>query len=248
MNLLVVDIGNTRLKWGWLDTNGLLVGDPVVYRQADLEDVLDALWVFSGAPEKVIIANVARDIIRDQISGWLWSKWKIKPELLVSPTRWGFLRHAYAVPEHLGCDRWAAMIEAFHSVKSAVCVVDCGSAITIDMVDAHGQHLGGFILPGFSAMQLALQENTSLHPGELTVSLPFQPAHSTQAAITGGIAFAVESLVTKTLNWLEQATGQTAQCYITGGDANMLSRLLQHEHISDPDLVIKGLVRIAGGN
>lgn len=246
MSLLVIDIGNTRLKWGWFDSNGLLIGDPVVHKGADVEPYLEEKWTFAVAPRKVVISCVANDDVLIRVINWLQEHWQINAERFVSPEQHGGLRNAYEDPERLGSDRWLAMFEAYQMLKTTVCVVDCGSAITIDAIDSQGQHLGGLILPGFNAMRSSLGQNTNLLVDSVDASANFQLANSTQKAIAMGTSYAISSLVMKTISWLEQETSDAVQCIITGGDAEKLSAILEYKHIVDKDLVIKGLVRTAG--
>jgi type III pantothenate kinase len=246
MSLLVIDLGNTRLKWGRMDSDGLLVGEPVVHMDTNIEQLLDKVWTFAVIPQRVVIASVASDTLRLQVENWLIAKWGVKAEKITSSAQLGELKNAYLIPEQLGCDRWVAMLEAFYTVKTAVCVVDCGSAVTIDAVDKQGKHLGGMILPGFSAMTSALTANTGLSFLDNVLPDSFQLARSTHDAIALGTSQAIISLVLRTLKWLEQVTGESVKCFITGGDGEKLSALLECEHIVDNDLVIKGLVRIAG--
>src|SRR5699024_1677202 len=84
----------------------------------------------------------------------------------------GGVKTKYRYPERLGADRWAAAVGAYAASKKAVCVVDCGSAITFDAVDSAGRHLGGLIVPGWNLMRSAL------HLG--TADLPFAEADSVE--------------------------------------------------------------------
>jgi type III pantothenate kinase len=247
MSLLVIDLGNTRLKWGWQDTAGLLVGEPVVHRDTDLGELLKGTWTFPVAPARVLMTNVANAALADQLTQWLKKQWNISPELIGSSAQLGEVKNSYSNPEQLGSDRWVAMLEAWYMAQSTVCVIDCGTAVTIDVVDQSGQHLGGVIMPGFEAMLTALTSTTSLVLDKPQVPATFELAKNTQAAIATGTSQSIISLVNKTLEWLKQETGESAECFLTGGDSARLSSLLEHSHIVDNDLVIKGLVRIANG-
>jgi type III pantothenate kinase len=247
MSLLVIDLGNTRLKWGWQDTAGLLVGEPAVHRDTDLGELLKGIWTFPVAPERVLMTSVANATLADALTQWLKNQWSIIPELVASTAQLGAVKNSYSNPEQLGSDRWVAMLEAWYMAQSTVCVIDCGTAVTIDVVDKSGQHLGGVIMPGLDAMMTALTSTTSLLLDKPQVPAKFELATNTQAAIATGTSQSIISLVNKTLEWLEQKTGQTAECFLTGGDSVRLSSLLEHSHVVDNDLVIKGLVRIARG-
>ena len=66
----------------------------------------------------------------------------------------------YRDPERLGVDRWLALIAARERSKQPTVIVDAGSACTIDLLDSEGRHLGGYILPGLTAMGEALVRGT----------------------------------------------------------------------------------------
>jgi type III pantothenate kinase len=193
----------------------------------------------------VVIASVADRVRRDQLAAWVQQHWSLSVEFIVSPAQGQGLKNSYRDPAQLGCDRWAAMVAAYHAAHSAVCVVDCGSAVTIDVVDKAGQHQGGLILPGIQAMHSSLTRHTTLTSvdfSKLTLSIL---GTSTQEGIICGITHAISSLVQQTLFDLERTTGMTATCYLTGGDAKVIAPLLHVSYVQEADLVLKGLAIMA---
>ena len=245
MSLLVIDLGNTRLKWGWHDSNGLHVGEPLVHKNADLDAWLTKNWSFPAAPERVLMTSVAGETLAGQLITFIQRQWHVIPERIYSTAQLGTLKNAYTKPEQLGSDRWVAMFEAYNSVKKNVCVIDCGTAVTIDAIDKSGQHLGGMIMPGFDAMLATLTASTQLSTANIEIPTEFAMATDTQAAIVTGVSQSIGNLAARTLDWLQQRTGEPAACFVTGGDGARLSALLEHEHIVEADLVLKGLARIA---
>ena len=234
MNLLV-DIGNTRLKWAVCSESGLVVGAPINYADIDSHR-LAQLWQTLARPDYVAIACVATHEISDTVQ-------------TVSQTLWPFVRvlkaqseaerlgvkNAYPEPQKLGVDRWLGMVAAYHHYRKALCVVACGTAITLDMVDASGQHLGGLIAPGLRLMRDALVQGTANL--QLVVgTYPFGLASFTDAAIANGTLAAACGFIEFALN----SQTDVFQLILTGGDASQLPKTATIE----PDLVLRGLALI----
>lgn len=248
MTHLYVDVGNTRLKWAVYQQDALQVAPPVEHRQQDMVAILDEVWSALAVPNQVLVSCVASGQLREGIGNWTQQKWGVQAEFITSPAQGCNVKNGYQQPEQLGCDRWLAMVAARSIVQSAVLVIDCGSAITLDVVDGQGQHLGGLIVPGFNAMQSALAANTSLSIAPVRHGQSFRLGTTTQAGIELGITHAIAALVSRTLDWLQQERGINPACFITGGDARLLSSILEYEHTVDQDLVLKGLARVASGS
>lgn len=245
MQTLLIDLGNTRCKWAWHDGRVLQASSVLLHRGQEFPALLTQAFARQPRPDRVYIASVADVARRDMLVHWLREHWSISADLLISPAAGNGLKNAYLEPARLGCDRWAAMVAAFQQARSAVCVVDLGSAITLDVVAASGQHLGGLILPGLHAMGDALTRHTTLDAVDFSQDVSALLATSTQAAMARGITYAVSSLITQLLSDLKQQRQIAAACYLTGGDSTVIAPLLQLPYVIDPDLVLKGLALIA---
>lgn len=245
MSILLVDLGNTRLKWARADGDRPLASEVLLHRDQPLAALLDTAWAAQPRPERVLIASVADPACRDSLNQWLQRQWSLTPDWLVSPARGQGLQNSYAEPARLGCDRWAAMVAAFQLARAAVCVVDCGTAVTLDVVDATGMHRGGLILPGLSAMQTALTGQTALAPVDPARVVSGLLASATEDAIVLGARRAVAALVQQTVTELAQQQAIQARCYLTGGDAERIAPLLALPYELVPDLVLQGLAVIA---
>jgi len=247
MNLLVVDIGNTRLKWAIQTKDELQPARPVTYDKNNVRATLDQYWASIEPPARMLISCVAGDDVCHSVENWVKLHWRIEPSFLVSPDRANGVTNAYAQPEQLGSDRWAAIVEAYNRVNAAVCVIGCGTAVTLDVIDDAGKHLGGLIMPGFVAMKSVLVDKTSLSPDTPIAFAPFHLGTTTQEGIQLGTIYSVPSLVSSTLSWLKATAGLSPACILTGGDADLLSAMLDYRHSVDEGLVLKGLARIAHG-
>lgn len=242
---LLIDLGNTRLKWAVYDGHLPLHSAAITHRDQDLAALLATAWATLPRPGRVLLASVAAPAVTDALTQWLTQQWALTPRVLVSPAEGQGITNSYAEPARLGCDRWAAMVAAYHLAQDAVCVVDCGSAVTLDAVDAAGQHLGGLILPGLQAMQTALSRGTALPAVEFTRPAPGLLGTSTRDAIVNGISHAIGALVQQVVTELAGPSGVAPQCYLTGGDAEVIAPLLSIPHQMLPDLVLQGLAVIA---
>ncbi len=245
MQTLLVDFGNSRIKWALHDGAGQQASSVLIHRQQSLEAVLTQAWASLSPPQRVVIASVADADRKAQLSGWIQQHWSLTPEFIVSPATGQGLTNSYRDPEKLGSDRWAAMVAAYHAAHTAVCVVDCGSAVTIDVVDATGRHQGGMILPGIHTMQAALTAHTALAPVDFSRGPLTLLGTSTQDAIASGITHAISALVQQTLAEQAQTLGTTVICFLTGGDAGIIAPLLPLAYVLEPDLVLQGLAIMA---
>lgn len=245
---LYVDAGNTRIKW-------IHDGMPKA-RVADSPQRLGAQW---EALDSVRISQVTGSCVRgdelaaglDQLAQACFGK---KIGWMCSVSRARGVTNAYAKPENLGIDRWAALIAARALYPGEACiVVDAGTAITVDMLDATGLHRGGVILPGARSMLDTLGRAEQLFPDasrdlhQLAGSAQAL-ADNTQEAVLAGIIFAVQggvsAVIAQQARQINVKIG-TIPIILTGGDSPML-KLDGLSAFSVPDLVLHGLRLLTG--
>ena len=145
--------------------------------------------------------------------------------------------------------RWLALIGAWTRTRSALCVVDAGTAVKVDSVDAGGKHLGGLIVPGIHMMRDALMNKTSDIADAArhsTPSLAGVLANNTIGAVSRGAVFALAGMADRAAEVIEQSTGIKPKLFITGGDAGMITGTMRSHGEIVPDLVLQGLAVIAG--
>jgi type III pantothenate kinase len=240
MSVLLLDVGNTRLKWLRLGEHGSRRG-AILHRDRPWEAVLDELLEEHEAPAAVALANVAGQTVEQTLAQWVGSHW---PDALwyvarVQAQACGIV-NAYREPAGLGIDRWLAMIGARAVVGLPACVIDCGSAVTIDAVDGAGRHRGGVIFPGLRLLNESLREGTGLRPQRDSDSEEFPPRDTVAAIDQGclrGLAGAIEHLVVE----LSGELGDETRRVVTGGDAARLLPLLGSRFTLQEDLVLEGL-------
>jgi type III pantothenate kinase len=242
--LLLLDIGNSRGKWLLLD------GARQVNRgSAELSTLADAVGSdIHGA--QVLVASVASDARNTELAERLYA---LDCRVWFAGARAGLagLTNSYAEPERMGVDRWLAMLAARKRSARRICVVDAGSALTIDLVSEDGEHEGGFIIPGTELMLRALFADTDRVRFDAPVSPAILPGRSTAEAVANGLLLAQVGALRLALD-LEPATqsdadadaarGSRPRLYLCGGAAATLQAALDMDCVLAPDLVLEGLL------
>lgn len=242
--ILLVDMGNTRLKsalW-WADNWRDL--PPCAWGSAAENALLFAeLWA-GAQPARVLCCNVAGLARADDLRRWCRQQWGLEVEFFDSTSPVPGLRCGYREPRQLGDDRWMAVVAA-HALYPGepCCVIDCGTATTVDLLAAGGEHLGGAILPGIGTMRRALVSNTADLPPASGEPVAF--ARDTVAAIAGGTAYALAGAIERLLCEARERVGGALHCVLTGGEAAQIKPLLREAMEIHPQLVLRGLVEAA---
>lgn len=245
MNLLL-DIGNTRIKFATV-VNGVLQGADQIIHGSDPEaSAAELIDRCRQKPEHVLASNVAGSAFGEAIAAAVDSRWNLSVEFALAQPAAGSVRNGYLDYRQLGVDRWLAMLAAVDRYRKAVCIVDAGTAVTIDQVDEHGQHLGGIIVPGFDLMWRSLVGNTgdlerlsgSGEKSERNGAALF--GRCTDEAIVGGTMSAVRGLVEHCMETALERYGDPV-LVITGGDAERIIPYIRMPAEHRPMLVLEGL-------
>ncbi|MGR9051854.1 MAG: type III pantothenate kinase [Gammaproteobacteria bacterium] len=237
---VLVDIGNSRLKWGSASAFSIKSGAPIAHRADAFEVELETVWQnVQPSPTRVAVSCVAAESVADtarSIAAKLWphAEW-IRA---VSEASACGVVNGYRFPKQLGVDRWLSLIGARRlRPDTVVCIVDCGTAVTVDVVAADGRHLGGLIAPGLTLMKQTLSKNTVALPFNNNV-YPVGLAETTEAGIFNGTLFAVVGLIRSVMERLNEKPA----LILTGGDAVLIAEHLNLDCSVEPDLVLYGLV------
>jgi type III pantothenate kinase len=244
--MLLLDAGNTSVKWGLCEGGNIAASGSFIHAGNNIDDLADQSWSALQTPAGIVIANVAGKELGRRLSGWIIKHWGITPVFVVATGQACGVTNAYTVPEHLGVDRWAALIGA-RQHGGAACIVDCGTAITLDMLGADGVHQGGLILPGVGMLQQMLLKNTALTNTSRTQEPAGLFAMGTADAINGGALYMAVAAIDRIVADMASAMDAHPDVVITGGDASRILTLLACPARHDPELVLKGLAMLAGG-
>ena len=248
-NILLVDIGNSSLKWCIADYNGLSAMSQQLYPKDIIVDFFINIWCVLEKPNGIIVSCVAQDIVWQALEKACFELWNIKVEKVKSPKKQHGLINAYENALSLGSDSWCAMLGGLQQTNSAFIVINAGSALTVDVVNEAGQHLGGYIVPGVNMMKQSL----GLHTAQVQVDstsnamVDLSLGRSTEDCVESGIHLMV-------VKYLEAIYEKVAldmngcQTFVSGGDAISIADLLSFNCDVVPDLVLRGLAVIATDN
>jgi len=170
--------------------------------------------------------------------------WPAEPEFSIARTAQCGVRNGYARAQQLGSDRWAALIGAWHQVRGACLVVNCGTATTVDALSDDGVFIGGLILPGAALMQRSLHDNAALLQSAQGTLRDF-PLNAADAIRSGTIR-ATQGAIMRQYNLLQQRF-PAARCLLSGGAAESVMAQLAVGCERRDDLVLQGL-QVMGEN
>ena len=242
---LLVDIGNSRLKWELRRQGKTNESSAVGYSDTGMLELLDKAWLSLPAPDRVVISSVASESINHQITQWVKNNWSLHPHFVHSVDPYPGVINGYVKPEQLGVDRWVTIIAAYVKFKGPVVVVDCGTAVTIDLVDGEGCHHGGWILAGLNTAINCLRKNTAI-PGFDDAEPQLQPARTTAEAVANGSLLTIAGAIGRIAKDLTEQPGfNKVRWVLTGGDADRLSTAIDIDYQRIDELMMDGLQLLA---
>ena len=242
--MLLCDVGNTRVKWALASGRGRLEQWVAVAHQGNsVPAALERSLASLGVVERVVACSVASSSVDESLESFARQLWSLSVQWMPARRQgWG-VRCAYAAPETMGADRWAMLVAARRRSPRGACVVSCGTAVTVDLLDARGRHLGGVILPGVSLMRRSIFENTALI-APATGKVAALPSNTPDAVATGTV-LAAASTVDRLFAELRRSSGPDVECILCGGDAAEVRGLMVHDAVVRPCLVLEGLAVMA---
>jgi len=244
--MLLVDIGNSRVKWSVLQGGRLSpqqAAEPADWNAADWQR---SLFPPAGL-RRVVVASVAGGEPVERLREAARQAGCEFQRVTTTAVAAG-VRNAYPDPQLLGVDRWLAIIAAHRLASAPCCVLDVGTAATVDVVTGDGQHLGGFILPGPRLMTASLLHGTSdLAAHRAASASEARPlfANNTRDAIERGAVVALAALADRCVDELARVSGASPRLLVTGGGATSVAPFLRSTARLEPDLVLQGLAILA---
>ena len=249
---LLLDLGNSRVKWAWLEGDRLIDPGVLQYRGVPRPEVLANLPRLSvRADRSILVASVGdSDLTRAVLETVAGASSSMAIVAVTEAAATG-VRNGYADPRQLGVDRWLSLLAVFARYRSAACVAGVGTAVTVDLLNADGAHQGGLIIPGLELMREALYGSTSGIPAAAqfaatAVGAGSGMARDTEAGIRAGCSRAIAALVDSCVNSFSE-TGGPRRLVLTGGGAPAIAPHLRSQAEFRPLLVLEGLaLRYAG--
>lgn len=232
--ILQLDVGNSAVKWRTCR------GQDILERGILPSTASVVLPQLAEAPAEVWIASVAGEEGNSALSAEVSGRWQLEPWFAESSAADCGVTNSYREPSRMGVDRWLAMIAAWARVGKALCVVDAGSALTIDLLDSQGCHRGGYILPGMAMMERSLLGETArVRYGDAPRD-NISPGRSTEEAVLNGLQLAQAGSVALALDRF----GGDCELVFSGGNGYMAMQLLDRGGSYVEDLVLDGLARL----
>ncbi len=238
--VLVVDSGNTRVKWALFESHNSLATGYFIH-----EDSVSFAKLLHGLPKPslIVVSNVAGLPARRFLFN-LFLSYDVTT-LWVRPTVYqcGVSNH-YRNSTQLGSDRWAALIAAWRFISGACLVINVGTTMTIDMLSNTGEFMGGVITPGPYLMFTSLQEGSSipnLHMGKFD----YFPVCTADAVKSGTINSLVGAIDRVYQLYNSKLYGHNLDCILTGGASAIIYPYIKFPVRIIDNLVLNGLFVIA---
>jgi type III pantothenate kinase len=260
MKLLLLDVGNSRLKWALLRQRYRrgrkfaatgVVELPALHRSAA---AWSQLFKATGTPDAIYVCNVAGAAMERQIRAASKRAGLGTPHFMRTVARTAGVRNAYPEPWRLGVDRWLGLIGARHEHPGKdLCLVGLGTAMTIDLLARNGQHFGGIIVPGPRLMIESLLEHTAgirRRAGRKGFSgTPSGSramfARDTHGALIAGARHACAALIEHGIRQARLQLGRRPRLILAGGAADAITPLINGRYWRTDDLVLRGLAVVA---
>jgi type III pantothenate kinase len=265
---LLIDAGNSRIKWALVDANGTPLRSGV-FAHAPLppdaaERPLPAPdepgWPSLPVPGSAWISNVAGDAVAARLASLIDTHWPHLPRTTIrAAARQCGVTNGYPEPTRLGSDRWAGLIGARAAFPGEpVLIATLGTATTLEALRADGTFTGGLIAPGWSLMMHSLGEHTAQLPRLSATSarcllgktqkwdeLAWFATTDTQRSLSAGCLLAQTGLIERAWRELSDAWQTPVRLVLGGGAANEVAGALKVPHTRHDGLVLSGLALIA---
>lgn len=225
--VLVVDAGNTRIKWTLFNAKEIVdkwTGDEVISDRIGDIDAIAYGSVRTDVHDQNLINQIKQCYPQQDLC------------VIQSEAYECGVENRYKEPNRLGVDRWLGVIAAFHDYGGPAVILDAGTAIKADFVTKGGVHLGGYIVPGLDMMKKSLLANTAKIRFEHDeISQRSEIPHSTADAVASGC-------MEMALGFIQRLYKQHAQALwiVTGGSGKYLMEALELPFVLDEHLVAKG--------
>jgi type III pantothenate kinase len=236
---LLIDIGNSRTKYilaNVISSNESMVVNNHCINFNWLDDHFKSV-------EKIIISCVSSNTILKVISEWAKNT-QIELKIIESEAKRYGVVSIYQQPKKLGVDRWLSMIGALslHPDKN-ILIVDAGTATTIDLLSAGGQHHGGWILPGINLMIDSLLANTSKIEANRKENPSLTFGDNTNANVNNACWAATLGAINLAITQARKELDSIDVILLTGGNARYIAPILEDEIIIEDNLILYGLQR-----
>lgn len=244
---LLLDLGNTRVKWAAQApcAPDFIARGEVLHGAGSIADH----WPLAEPPDVVWLCSVTDPSRTEAVVQAVGRAWGVPVQRVASQAAGFGVRSAYAEPRRMGADRWAALVGARSLGSGPVCILDLGTALTGDLLDAQGAHLGGIIAPGRQLLQQSLRGGTA----QVIMDAPALAVErgesglgrTTDDCVAWGVTHSIIGCCLRIVGVARARLGADALVLLTGGDAPWAQPLLPFASRVEPDLVLRGVAVMA---
>ena len=240
--ILLFDIGNTHAHLGLANASRVVkqIDIPTAGWRDGSAAVRVKKFVGRAKLEGAALCSVVPQVT-PLIERFVRQTWKL-PTLQLTPKTLRGVGIDYPKPQTIGPDRLANAVAARRRFGAPVVVVDFGTAVTFDVVDARGNYIGGVIAPGLAAMTDYLHERTALLPRIKIREVHSAVGKSTEQAMLVGAVHGYRGLIRGLLVELKrELKTKRLPVVATGGYAKLIASGLPEISAVEPNLTLEGL-------
>ena len=248
INLLVLDVGNTRLGIGVFIAGKLEFSTRIAHAHRPLwpGKIADAWSKIKDLPDPAVAGSSVHPALIESLEHVVMQGTHQRIQWVGRDIDLP-IKVATENPAATGVDRVLNISAAYELMGKSCAVVDAGTALTIDVCDDQGVFLGGAIAPGASMMLASLHEKTASLP-TLPLARPSSPiGGSTEQAMLLGVYSGIRGMVKELVENYATQLGRWPDLIATGGDAEVLFKDWELVHAVSPELVMYGIA-LAYGN
>ena len=244
---LLIDIGNSRSKFGLCNDQNLTLAAAIENHQLSSEE-LDVCLSAIDHPESAWVSSVGESSRLELVREWLMSRFDLDAYVVRVEQSAAGIRNDYKDVDQLGVDRWLAAIGA-RAVCAAgdIIIIDAGTAVTIDWLDREDVFQGGVIIPGYELMHRALVGNTAGIESRVAGARQII-GKTTRECVNSGLSYGLRGAVERIVTEMQYLIDSSITVLLTGGSSGRLQDQLNLEYRVEPNLVLTGLAALAQGD
>ena len=241
---LLIDIGNTTSSFGLWGSSKLSMTTNIENKKL----LFNAKKYIKNDINEILFTSVISKLENEKIRDQLKKLFKCKIKQIKSTPNLLKIKNGYNQPAKLGDDRWATIVASFIFYKKPLIIIDCGTAVSIDIVNKKGRHMGGYILAGFDGYKKSFKSAYHLKDTKINQSISLQKKtfpKQTSEGITKGYLIMIISAIESLYNQIIKNEKVFPKILISGGYGKIISKNLSVKNNYERNLVLKSLGIIA---
>jgi len=238
---LCLDIGNSKIRAGVFSQKRLLA-EEVIYYERDIS--ASKIRAFIGKfASRYPIDQAGLISVSPPLTARVRKAFKELPDIrikVITYSDFKIMNFRYRNPGKLGMDRLVNAYVAYHLYGGPALVVDVGTAVTWDVVNAKGEYLGGAIAPGPGTMARSLKEHTAALPLVRLKKKPRSVGRDTEECIQSGLYWGTAGMIKELIGRISRSTKLNPRVVFTGGLGTLFAREFRG-CLADELLTLKGI-------